>query len=1099
MPSRSQLLRCVNALALGVALIGATGLSAARVAEHSLPLVRPAGGLPQGFVRIINHSDRSGTVRIHGTDDDGKSYGPVTLHIEARAARHLDSVDLEGGNAAKGLSEGLGDGQGNWRLLLESDLDIEPGAYLQTPDGFLTSVHDVVPMTEVEGKFQHRVPIFNPGSDRQVSWLRLVNLSDSSVDVTIRGRDDAGDRPPGGDVRLTLPAGAARRISAAQLESGGDGLSGHFGVGEGRWRLFVEADGEIEVVSLLQAPAGHLTNLSAPNRRQVGKLNAVGSMFRDCPDCPEMVVVPAGSFLMGSTPSRDPLGNNSEVPAHRVTIREPFAVGVYEVTFAQWDACYADGGCSHQYYDYDWGRGDRPAVDVSWWAAQEYVRWLSKRTGRHYRLLSESEWEYVARAGTTTAHWWGDELGRPNRANCDGCGRWWQLPGRRRTAPVGSFEPNPFGLHDVLGNVSEWVQDCWHHDYSQHGPAQWYGSAWEPETGVCHSRVLRGGSWRSFPQGIRSASRIGAPRGHDGDETTGLRVAAHALSVDILPFFRSAGRSQQGFARIINRSDRAGTVRIYGTDDIGQRRGPIMLRLEPNEARHFSSRDLEDGNAGLSDGLGNGVGDWRLELVSELDIEPSAYIRTTDGFLTAMHDAVRTVDPDGTTVHRVPIFNPGSNREQVSWLRVANLTDGSVDVTIRGIDDAGQSAPGGDVVLTLPAKAARRVSARQLESGLATLSGRLGDGSGRWRLLVTADGDIEVVSLLQSPTGHLSNLSESGLVDLGELAIATYGADQVKPLERIALQVPGGLTSKSDYTVLVDISGTGVFDEGNVFEVQGFTTDRDEVLFAAPMPQVLPSETGGVVTEPRQCDASLFCAAVVTCVGGMEYPTACGPDNCDEPIGACPGAETEAPQFSVRLRRELDGRLSNVLHFSVEDVRLPADLAGYPTTILEGLLEFAFTYSDDESLNSELDDFPPPGQLVNIAKRLDLDTSFTDALSEALLGRLFGVSVLEAFEELEEEKRRAVVPPDCHFPAPADEIATVSTDGTESDPEDPIECEPVGAGVGLSQTAPAGAPPSALSGNLFAPVDFMKKLLQCLGLVVETDQDKDCLREKQPG
>ena len=362
-PCRYRTLRCVDAFALGVALLAATGLSAARTAEHTLPLFTPADSLQQGFVRIINHSPHAGTVRIHGTDDTGQRFGPVTLDVEARATRHFDSGDLEQGNAAKGLSGGLGDGEGSWRLRLETDLDIEPAAYLHTPDGYLTSVHDVAPATEVEGKLQHqhRVPIFNPGSNRdQVSWLRLANLSDSSVEVTIRGRDDAGDRPPGGDVRLTLPAGAARRISALHLESGGDGLSGRFGDGEGRWRLFVEADGDIEVVSLLQAPTGHLTNLSAPNRRPAEKLHAVGSVFRDCPECPEMVVVPAGSFLMGS-PEEEAGRDPSEGPMHRVTIGEPFAVGVYEVTFAEWDACHADGGCSHRPDDQGWGRGDRPS------------------------------------------------------------------------------------------------------------------------------------------------------------------------------------------------------------------------------------------------------------------------------------------------------------------------------------------------------------------------------------------------------------------------------------------------------------------------------------------------------------------------------------------------------------------------------------------------------------------------------------------------------------------------------------------------------------------------------------------------------------------
>ena len=260
-----------------------------------IPLFTSAGNVQQGFARIINHSDRPGTVRIHGTDDSGQSFGPVTLSIGARATRHFNSRDLESGNVAKGLSGGLGNGEGNWRLRLESDLDIESGAYNRTPDGFLASIHDVVRSVEVGvgGDTAHHVPIFNPGSNRnQVSWLRVANLGGRRVEVTIRGRDDAGRPGPGGDVRLVLPPDGARRISAQQLESGATGLTGRLGDGQGKWQLFVTADGDIEVVSLMQTPTGHLTNLSVSGLRQGEVPNSsgshpVGSTFRDCAECPE--------------------------------------------------------------------------------------------------------------------------------------------------------------------------------------------------------------------------------------------------------------------------------------------------------------------------------------------------------------------------------------------------------------------------------------------------------------------------------------------------------------------------------------------------------------------------------------------------------------------------------------------------------------------------------------------------------------------------------------------------------------------------------------------------------------------------------------------
>ena len=238
-----------------------------------------------------------------------------------------------------------------------------------------------------------------------------------------------------------------------------------------------------------------------------------GREFKDCPECPEMVVVPAGWFMMGS------YENSDEKPRHHVRIRKPFAVGRYEVTFAEWDACVTDGGCGgHRPDDEGWGRGRRPVINVSWDDAKAYVKWLSDKTGKEYRLLSEAEWEYVARAGTTTRYSWGDQIGH-NRANCDGCGSRWD---GNQTAPAGSFSANPFGLHDMHGNVWEWVEDCWIDNY-QGGPSD--GSAWTG--GDCWFRALRGlrgGSWNYLPRSLRSASRLEFRAG-SRDSDNGFRVA----------------------------------------------------------------------------------------------------------------------------------------------------------------------------------------------------------------------------------------------------------------------------------------------------------------------------------------------------------------------------------------------------------------------------------------------------------------------------------------------------------------------------------------------------------------------------------------------
>ena len=243
--------------------------------------------------------------------------------------------------------------------------------------------------------------------------------------------------------------------------------------------------------------------------------------FRDCNECPEMVVVPSGSFAMGS-PSSEPGRHANEGPRHVVTIQEPFAVGKYEVTFLEWDACVAAGGCNgYRPDDEGFGRGRHPVISVNWKDAKSYAKWLSRKTGKQYRLLSEAEWEYVARAGTTGPFHFGLTISTDQanyRTRTYGSDR--KEVYRRKTVPVGSFPPNRFGLHDVHGNVWEWVQDCWHDNY-RGAPAD--GSAWT-RGGDCAALVLRGGSWDYYPKYLRAGNRN---RGAAGDRfiNNGFRVA----------------------------------------------------------------------------------------------------------------------------------------------------------------------------------------------------------------------------------------------------------------------------------------------------------------------------------------------------------------------------------------------------------------------------------------------------------------------------------------------------------------------------------------------------------------------------------------------
>ena len=273
-----------------------------------------------------------------------------------------------------------------------------------------------------------------------------------------------------------------------------------------------------------------------------GKLAAT---FRECAECPEMVSLPPGSYAMGS-----PVGEHgrfdSETPQHRVSV-PAFALGKFDVTNEEFltflretgfqpalcdrilELGWRSPGDGTAYAPGNWPPGRNPAVCLNWFDAQAYVAWLNAKirsrlalssggTGP-YRLPSEAEWEYAARAGTTTARWWGEAIGN-GKANCNGCGS--SFDGTL-IAPVGSFPPNLFGLYDMLGNVWQWTEDCWNENYAG-APAD--GSVWK--RGDCSKRVLRGGSWSNLPEFLRSAARNKADAaGGDFDYSNyaGFRVA----------------------------------------------------------------------------------------------------------------------------------------------------------------------------------------------------------------------------------------------------------------------------------------------------------------------------------------------------------------------------------------------------------------------------------------------------------------------------------------------------------------------------------------------------------------------------------------------
>jgi formylglycine-generating enzyme required for sulfatase activity len=242
----------------------------------------------------------------------------------------------------------------------------------------------------------------------------------------------------------------------------------------------------------------------AQNRRVAIEIRT----FRDCPLCPEMAVLPAGDFMMGSPDSEFGRGKD-EGPQHRVTFAQPFAIGKYEVTFAEWDACVSEGGCTTKPGDEGWGRNRHPVINVSWDDAEQFVAWLSRKTGKQYRLPSEAEWEYAARGVTkatdpATPFATGATINY-TQANYDanftyGSGQ--QGLYRQKTSDVGSFRSNAFGLYDMHGNVWEWVQDCYKPTY-EGAPDD--GSAVRFDG--CALHILRGGAWNYYPRLLRSAYR----------------------------------------------------------------------------------------------------------------------------------------------------------------------------------------------------------------------------------------------------------------------------------------------------------------------------------------------------------------------------------------------------------------------------------------------------------------------------------------------------------------------------------------------------------------------------------------------------------------
>jgi formylglycine-generating enzyme required for sulfatase activity len=317
----------------------------------------------------------------------------------------------------------------------------------------------------------HRTYEFNVSLNQAITQLDPVNLEMGQGKLTVLTEPFTADAIVYVDGKAIGPAPVQIDLTTKPHE------------------IYANANGKKTKVEQVQLKDGESQQLVLPFSTTSPLLAQMGIELAD---------IPAGSFMMGSNN-----GNGNEKPVHRVTV-PAFKMMKHEVTWLQYQPCIDAGVCGDNTSnggDNGWGKGNRPVIEVSWNDAQDYIRWLNQKTGMNFRLPSEAEWEYAARAGSTTQYSWGNTIGS-NRANCNDCGSSWDY---LKTAPVGSFQSNEFGLYDMHGNVWEWTQDCSNGSYSG---APNNGAAWE--SGNCDKRVRRGGGWFVEPSALRSAYRVGS-------------------------------------------------------------------------------------------------------------------------------------------------------------------------------------------------------------------------------------------------------------------------------------------------------------------------------------------------------------------------------------------------------------------------------------------------------------------------------------------------------------------------------------------------------------------------------------------------------------
>lgn len=707
--------------------------------ERRLAIVNPASNTrQQSFMRFVNPNNSPIDVELYGFDDNGiaSKGGPITFSLDAMASLQLTSQDLEFGNENKGISNLLCDGSGKWQLIVRSSDDVEAQSLIRTPDGFLTSLSEAV-RSEAS---VHFVDFVNPASNRnQQTFLRIVNHSADSGVVTIRGIDDHGTNSE--SLSFDIGSYQSRQLTAQDLELGNStkGLRGTLGDGSGKWRLEVDSEVEVSVLSLIRSSDGFLTNLSAlvpvefaseaisASHSNLHKAKARSIAFTDLGTTIAASVV---KFDFGIQAPRD---DNVYV---RFQLEGANLLSTVNSTDLEVEV--SDGAGSADIFIVQGGRTGDDFVIFEVTPIDEPLLQTDVATLQLPDIETSSFSDVVLQFSVYRTVTAAVNLGEPAYSTSLVVEEYTGEPDSDGDGLLDSDDNCPLVMNpdqadideDGTGDECDLINDLLPDEDDDSVP---------DEDDNCPSIPNEDQTDQDL-DGVGDACEV----------DYGTHMAYFVTPAD--------SRNYQSFLRIVNRSasDTANVI-LVGIDDAGRSapNGSIEINLGANQSIQLLSSDLEDGNSakGLVGSFGNGVGNWRLQVSANQEVSVMSLVRTPDGFLTNVGTVARMIDGEV----RVLFMNPGSNKNQRSFLRLINDSEFSGTINIQAHDDRGER--GGTVQLQLGAREAFMLSAEDLELGRFNGDGALGDGAGKWQVTLNSDIDLTVQSLLEAPGGFLTNLS----------------------------------------------------------------------------------------------------------------------------------------------------------------------------------------------------------------------------------------------------------------------------------------------------------------------------------------------------